>query len=99
MCKGCNAVCGSGDPNREDGEYKQSIGLLHGIDKVLSENLFSECSVFFHKWSDIIMRYPSSMLNEIISCQQIFGIVIPDTFQRLVFSMTSVIFNSKRQQG
>ena len=25
------AVRGSGDPNREDGEYKQSIGLLYGI--------------------------------------------------------------------
>ena len=25
------AVCGQGDPNTEDGEYKQSIGLLYGI--------------------------------------------------------------------
>ena len=25
------AVCGQGDPNDEDGEYKQSIGLLYGI--------------------------------------------------------------------
>ena len=25
------AVRGSGDPNNEDGEYKQSIGLLYGI--------------------------------------------------------------------
>lgn len=25
------AVRGSGDPNQEDGEYKQSIGLLYGI--------------------------------------------------------------------
>ena len=25
------AVRGSGDPNVEDGEYKQSIGLLYGI--------------------------------------------------------------------
>ena len=25
------AVRGSGDPNREDGEYRQSIGLLYGI--------------------------------------------------------------------
>ena len=24
------AVRGSGDPNQEDGEYKQSIGLLYG---------------------------------------------------------------------
>lgn len=25
------AVRGAGDPNQEDGEYKQSIGLLYGI--------------------------------------------------------------------
>ena len=25
------AVRGQGDPNREDGEYKQAIGLLYGI--------------------------------------------------------------------
>ena len=25
------AVRGTGDPNQEDGEYKQSIGLLYGI--------------------------------------------------------------------
>lgn len=25
------AVCGKGDPNQEDGEYKQAIGLLYGI--------------------------------------------------------------------
>ena len=25
------AVRGQGDPNQEDGEYKQSIGLLYGI--------------------------------------------------------------------
>ena len=25
------AVRGSGDPNQEDGEYKQAIGLLYGI--------------------------------------------------------------------
>ena len=25
------AVCGTGDPNQEDGEYKKSIGLLYGI--------------------------------------------------------------------
>ncbi|MDE7222198.1 MAG: GyrI-like domain-containing protein [Acetatifactor sp.] len=25
------AVCGKGDPNAEDGEYKGSIGLLYGI--------------------------------------------------------------------
>ena len=25
------AVCGFGDPNQEDGEYRQSIGLLYGI--------------------------------------------------------------------
>lgn len=25
------AVCGTGDPNQEDGEYKHSIGLLYGI--------------------------------------------------------------------
>ena len=24
-------VCGKGDPNEEEGEYKQSIGLLYGI--------------------------------------------------------------------
>ena len=39
------AVRGSGNPNDEDGEYKQAIGLLYGIARLMMEHGICECSV------------------------------------------------------
>ena len=34
------AVRGTGDPNQEDGEYKQAIGLLYGIAFTIKNYIF-----------------------------------------------------------
>ena len=48
------AVRGQGDPNTEDGEYKQAIGLLYGIDYAHKENF---------KWVSVI-RLPDFVTKE-----------------------------------
>ena len=38
------AVHGNGDPNKEDGEYKQAIGLLYAIAFTIKHELYVHCA-------------------------------------------------------
>lgn len=52
------AVRGTGDPNQEDGEYKQAIGLLYGIaftikmSKKATIGLRDTSIMLFRRWKD-----------------------------------------------
>ena len=49
--------------------------------------LFSELGFFLDKIKQVHMDYPISMLQQVICCHHIFGIVIPDQLKRSVFAI------------